>query len=117
MTPEGTLNGEVFTDAFLQEEYGNAEKDFKLTLEKQEVLLEKIQTANNRFVQITSGNNEVRDSFLRKLASAYDAFETLVNHLKEGQKVRLTCDRVVDLWSHVNKTASLHRHIFALQFC
>ena len=87
MTPEGTLNGEVFTDAFLQEEYGDAEKDFQETLEKQEALLEKIQSANNRFVQISSGNNEVRDSFLRQLASAYDAFETLVNHLKEGQKV------------------------------
>ncbi len=87
MTPEGTINEASTTDSVLNEMYGAAREQLAQTVAKQEQVLEQVQQVHSRFARLNSGNNEVRDEFLKKLAQAYDAFDTLVNHLKEGQKV------------------------------
>ena len=87
MTAEGTVNAPAVTETVLNEMFGDARTDLGETFLKQEKVLEQIQTVHCKFSQLSSGNNEVRDEFLKKLAQAYDAFETLVNHLREGQKV------------------------------
>ncbi|XP_075265967.1 programmed cell death 6-interacting protein-like isoform X2 [Convolutriloba macropyga] len=86
MTPSGSVEAASVTETLLNEMLGDARTDLGETFMKQEQLLEQIQTVHSRFAQFSSGNNEVRDEFLKKLAQAYDAYETLVNHLGEGQK-------------------------------
>ncbi|XP_031617798.1 programmed cell death 6-interacting protein [Contarinia nasturtii] len=56
------------------------------SIARQESLVQQIQSAHQAFVNETGGGSGSRDTFLSELASAYDAFTTLQNNLKEGTK-------------------------------
>ncbi len=59
------------------------------SLSKQEQLVENIRRANQQFQNEKQGNSstEIREEMLKNLARAYDAYQELLNNLKEGTKV------------------------------
>ncbi|CAF3634704.1 unnamed protein product [Rotaria sordida] len=58
------------------------------SLSKQEQLVENIRRANQQFQNEKQGNasTEMREEMLKNLARAYDAYQELLNNLKEGTK-------------------------------
>ncbi|CAF2465884.1 unnamed protein product [Rotaria sp. Silwood2] len=58
------------------------------SLSKQEQLVENIRRANQQFQSEKQGNesSEMREEMLKNLARAYDAYQELLNNLKEGTK-------------------------------
>ncbi|CAM4785376.1 unnamed protein product [Rotaria magnacalcarata] len=56
------------------------------SVSKQEQLVENIRRANQQFQNEKQGNasSEMREEILKNLARAYDAFQELLNNLKEG---------------------------------
>ena len=66
------------------------------SLSKQEQLVEAIRRANEKFQNEKQGNESstIREEMLKNLARAYDAYQELLNNLKEGTKVRLSTDDV-----------------------
>ncbi|CAF3334153.1 unnamed protein product [Rotaria socialis] len=58
------------------------------SVSKQEQLVENIRRANQQFQNEKQGNasSEMREEILKNLARAYDAFQELLNNLKEGTK-------------------------------
>lgn len=60
------------------------------SLSKQEQLVEAIRRANEKFQNDKQGNESstIREEMLKNLARAYDAYQELLNNLKEGSKVR-----------------------------
>ncbi|CAF0737435.1 unnamed protein product [Rotaria sp. Silwood1] len=58
------------------------------SLSKQEQLVENIRRASQQFQNEKQGNesSEIREEMLKNLARAYDAYQELLNNLKEGTK-------------------------------
>ena len=61
------------------------------SVSKQENLVENVRRAHQQFQSEKHGNNSssMRDEMLKNLARAYDAYQELLNNLKEGTKVRV----------------------------
>jgi len=59
------------------------------SLSRQEQLVENIRRANQQFQNEKQGNasSEIREEMMKNLARAYDAFQELLNNLREGSKV------------------------------
>ena len=64
------------------------------SVSKQENLVENVRRAHQQFQSEKQGNNSssMRDEMLKNLARAYDAYQELLNNLKEGTKVRVRLD-------------------------
>lgn len=59
------------------------------SLSKQEQLVENVRRAHQQFQTEKQGNSssEFREEMLKNLARAYDAYQELLNNLREGNKV------------------------------
>lgn len=88
LSAEGFLDCEKISNQGLEENYGALEKEVDENIQCQENILAKIQDANQRFVAAKkdSGAASQRETMLKDLAQAHDAFMELVANLKEGTK-------------------------------
>ncbi|KAI4487732.1 hypothetical protein M0802_011878 [Mischocyttarus mexicanus] len=64
--------------------YGPLQKEVRESLARQEQLIADIQSTHAKFTNEQSGSGSSRETMLCKLASAYDTFKELKNHLNEG---------------------------------
>nr|XP_024219620.1 programmed cell death 6-interacting protein isoform X1 [Halyomorpha halys] len=83
----GSINEPVMSTEALGRVYGPLQQQVKDSIAKQQRLLESVQEANLEFSG--SGNEGIsakRESALKELAAAHDAFKELQNNLSEGTK-------------------------------
>ena len=59
------------------------------SLERQEELVERTDSAHARFEHEQGQGGGARDEMLKKLAAGFDAFQELMANLTEGTKVRV----------------------------
>ncbi|XP_022903763.2 programmed cell death 6-interacting protein [Onthophagus taurus] len=83
---DGAVNEPVLSVEMLGKTFGPLQKQVKESVEKQELLLEKIQSANNEFVRERGSTSGDRERIMSQLAAGYDAFKEIQNNLKEGTK-------------------------------
>ena len=77
------------SDAHLSLIYDSLKEHVEESLQSQQQLVAKIQSAHQVFVQECGQDSSGRDNMLKQLASSYDAFIELENNLTEGTKVLL----------------------------
>ncbi|KAG1648906.1 Programmed cell death 6-interacting protein [Nymphon striatum] len=85
---EGSINEEAMSVEVLGRIYGPLQKQVRETVEQQQALMNEVQQANTEFCQIKSQNQTAaqRETALRDIAAAYDAFNELLSNLVEGTK-------------------------------
>ncbi|KRT85900.1 hypothetical protein AMK59_1904 [Oryctes borbonicus] len=83
---DGSINEPALSIESLGEVFGPLQKQVKESIEKQDGLLERIQVANNEFVQERGATTGGREQMMCQLAKAYDAFRDINNNVKEGTK-------------------------------
>ncbi|CAF0836314.1 unnamed protein product [Didymodactylos carnosus] len=68
--------------------YAPLKQQVNESLSKQENLVENVRRANQQFQNEKQGNetSQLREEMLKNLARAYDAYQELLNNLKEGTK-------------------------------
>lgn len=84
---EGVIDDASLSDAHLSLVYDPFKEQVEESLQSQQQLVAKIQTAHQSFVQECGQDSSGRDEVLRQLASSYDAFIELESNLTEGTKV------------------------------
>ena len=57
-------------------------------MERQEGLVERVDSAHGRFEQEQGQGGGARDQMMKRLAAGFDAFQDLMANLTEGTKVR-----------------------------
>ena len=83
------LDEASLSDAHLSLVYDPLKERVEESLQSQQQLVAKIQSAHQVFVQECGQDSSGRDDMLRQLASSYDAFVELESNLTEGTKVLL----------------------------
>ncbi|KAI4457578.1 pcd6 interacting protein-related [Holotrichia oblita] len=86
LSNDGTINEPAMSVESLGQTFGPLQKQVRESIEKQEGLMERIQVANNEFVQERGATMGGREQMMCQLAKAYDAFMDINNNLKEGTK-------------------------------
>ncbi|XP_067014587.1 programmed cell death 6-interacting protein isoform X2 [Anabrus simplex] len=88
LAQDGAINEQVLSVESLGRVFGPLQRQVKESIEKQEVLVGKIQTQNTEFCKEKSGAGAAarREEVLKELAAAHDAFIEIQNNLKEGSK-------------------------------
>ncbi|KAF5294646.1 hypothetical protein FQA39_LY02778 [Lamprigera yunnana] len=83
---DGGINEPALSMESIANVFGPLQKQVKESVEKQEDLIARIQSAHTQFVEETGSSAGSRENMLRHLASAHDAFRDLQNNLQEGTK-------------------------------
>jgi len=85
---EGSIDEERISTEQLSEKYSRLREQVSESVQQQESVLGRVQTANMEFLQAAgqSQSAAVRDQKLKELAAAYDSFTELKNNLEEGTK-------------------------------
>lgn len=86
LTQDGAINEPNISVTALGEAYGPLQKQVASSIERQERLIKDIQSANATFVSESGGGGGDRETKLCQLASAHDAYVSLLSNLKEGNK-------------------------------
>lgn len=86
---EGVVDEASLSDAHLSLIYDPLKERVEESLQSQQRLVAKIQSAHQAFVQECGQDSSGRDDMLKQLASSYDAFMELEGNLTEGTKVLL----------------------------
>ena len=77
----------TLSDAHLSLIYDPLKQQVTESIDAQQQLISKIQTAHEAFVQECGQDTSGRNEMLQQLAASYDAFVELENNLQEGTKV------------------------------
>ncbi|CAG0880578.1 unnamed protein product [Cyprideis torosa] len=87
LSQEGSIQEQAISVEKLGEVYGPLQKEVKDSLERQEQLIAEIKSAHEAFVaERGGGSGGARESQLKDLAAAHDAFVELKQNLTEGAK-------------------------------
>ncbi|XP_044731295.1 programmed cell death 6-interacting protein isoform X2 [Chrysoperla carnea] len=84
LAQDGGVNETALSVESLGQLYGPLQKQVKASLAKQETLVSEIQAANTQFIRENGAGSSSRDTKMKELAAAHDAFIELKNNLKEG---------------------------------
>lgn len=86
LTNDGGINEPALSMESIARSFGPLQKQVKESIDKQEDLIARIQSAHQQFSQETGASASGRDSMMCHLAAAHDAFRDLQNNLQEGTK-------------------------------
>lgn len=89
LSANGSINEEALSVETIAEVYAPLQKQARDIKVKHESLIERIQRANEQFVNLKRMSNQGdsrREDFLSRLASAHDAFQELMTNIAEGTK-------------------------------
>ncbi|KAF6206279.1 hypothetical protein GE061_017508 [Apolygus lucorum] len=87
LADQGSINEANMSTEALGKSYGPLQQQVRDSINKQQTLLSQIQETNTEFVAERSGDGGIaaqRESLLKELAGAHDAFMELQNHLQDG---------------------------------
>ncbi|BES95190.1 unnamed protein product [Nesidiocoris tenuis] len=87
LADQGHINETVLSTESLGKAYGPLQQQVKDSIAKQQNLLSQIQETNTQFVNERSGSSAIaaqRETLLKELAQAHDAYMELQEHLKDG---------------------------------
>nr|CAD7425918.1 unnamed protein product [Timema monikensis] len=88
LAKDGAIDEHIMSVENLGKVFGPLQRQVKESLEKQEALMADIQAQNTEFCKEKSGAGAAaqRETILKEIAAAHDAFMELQNNLKEGAK-------------------------------
>nr|CAD7255905.1 unnamed protein product [Timema shepardi] len=88
LAKDGAIDEHIMSVENLGKVFGPLQRQVKESLEKQEALMADIQAQNTEFCKEKSGVGAAaqRETILKEIAAAHDAFMELQNNLKEGAK-------------------------------
>uniref|UniRef100_A0A7E4W7L0 BRO1 domain-containing protein n=1 Tax=Panagrellus redivivus TaxID=6233 RepID=A0A7E4W7L0_PANRE len=87
MSGSDVVNEETLSNSKIQQLLGPLKDNVAKSIAEQEVVMDKIQQLNKRFVDEKAGSGTAeRDNVLKTLATAYDSYFELEGNLKEGTK-------------------------------
>lgn len=86
LSKDGAINEPVLSVSGIGKVLGPMQSQVKESIERQEALVNDIQSAHKTFVSETGAGTGSRDEFYTELAQAYASFIELDNNLKEGTK-------------------------------
>ncbi|KAK5650698.1 hypothetical protein RI129_001727 [Pyrocoelia pectoralis] len=86
LTNDGGINEPALSMETIGRSFGPLQKQVKESIDKQEDLIARIQSAHQQFSHETGASAGGRDSMMCHLAAAHDAFRDLQNNLQEGTK-------------------------------
>lgn len=86
LSNDGAINEPALSVSGIGKVLGPMQNHVKESLERQEALVNDIQSAHKSFVSETGAGSGSRDEFYTELAQAYASFIELDNNLKEGTK-------------------------------
>uniref|UniRef100_A0A1Y1LGS8 BRO1 domain-containing protein n=1 Tax=Photinus pyralis TaxID=7054 RepID=A0A1Y1LGS8_PHOPY len=84
LSNDGGINEPALSMESIGRSFGPLQKQVKESIDKQEDLIARIQSAHQQFSQETGTSAGGRDSMMCHLAAAHDAFRDLQSNLKEG---------------------------------
>lgn len=86
LAEDGAINESALSVETLGGAFGPLQKQVKESIEKQEDLIARIQSAHTQFAQESGSSASGRERVMCQIAAAYDAFRDIQNNLKEGTK-------------------------------
>ena len=86
LSNDGGINEPALSMESIGQSFGPLQRQVKESVDKQEDLIARIQSAHQQFAQETGASAGGRDSMMCHLAAAHDAFRDLQNNLQEGTK-------------------------------
>lgn len=88
LSRDGAINEPVVSSEVLAQVYGPFQSQVRESVSKQEKLMGEIQTSNTEFCKEKNNNQSAarRETMLKELAAAHDAYMELTANLKEGTK-------------------------------
>lgn len=84
LAQDGAINEAALSMESLGTVYGPLQKQVKESLAKQETMIADIQNANSQYVRESGAGSSNRDTKMKELAAAHDAYFELKNNLQEG---------------------------------
>jgi len=82
----GNLNEQVLSVQHLDRAYGPLQKQVEASVTAQEKLIAEVQDLYQPFIQERGGSGSARETALKSLAQAHDAYMELKSNLEEGTK-------------------------------
>lgn len=86
LAKDGAISEPQMSVESLGQTFGPLQKQVKESIARQDKLVGEIQSANTEFIKESGFCASGRDSIMKELATAYDAYCELSKHLQEGTK-------------------------------